>query len=79
MSSEEMRVDLESFVNKGIEEGWKGWPLRGLSRTREDWHQSHLAIPVNRVFLFSSQRIVPSLRGFDRFLGPSFPSRDFLS
>ena len=29
MNSDEMRVDLESFVNKGITEGWQGWPLKG--------------------------------------------------
>jgi hypothetical protein len=29
MSSEEMREELESFVNQGLEEGWYGWPLKG--------------------------------------------------
>lgn len=28
MNSDEMRVELESFVNKGITEGWHGWPLK---------------------------------------------------
>jgi hypothetical protein len=28
MSSEEMREELESFVNRGIEKGWEGWPLK---------------------------------------------------
>jgi hypothetical protein len=28
MSSKEMTEELESFVNKGIEEGWSGWPLK---------------------------------------------------
>ena len=31
MSSEEMRNELESFVNKGIREGWRGWPLKNWS------------------------------------------------
>jgi len=26
MSSEEMRIELESFVNQGLQEGWGGWP-----------------------------------------------------
>jgi hypothetical protein len=26
MSSEEMRTELETFVNKGLQEGWRGWP-----------------------------------------------------
>ncbi len=28
MSSEEMRTELESFVNKGLREGWTGWPVK---------------------------------------------------
>jgi len=32
MSSEEMRVELEAFVNAGLREGWGGWPLKGQSR-----------------------------------------------
>jgi hypothetical protein len=39
MSAEEMRTELEAFVNKGLREGWCGWPLkegwsRGLRRAR---------------------------------------------
>lgn len=26
MSSEEMRTELEIFVNEGLREGWRGWP-----------------------------------------------------
>jgi hypothetical protein len=32
MSSEEMRVELEAFVNTGLREGWCGWPLKKQSR-----------------------------------------------
>lgn len=28
MNSEEMRVELESFVNAGLRQGWRGWPLK---------------------------------------------------
>jgi hypothetical protein len=28
MDSEEMRIELESFVNAGLQEGWRGWPLK---------------------------------------------------
>jgi len=28
MSSEEMRIELESFVNRGLQEGWGGWPAK---------------------------------------------------
>ena len=34
MSSEEMRVELETFVNAGLQEGWCGWPLKGQSRVQ---------------------------------------------
>ena len=36
MSSEEMRTELEIFVNQGLQEGWRGWPRhddRGFRRT----------------------------------------------
>jgi len=36
MSSEEMRIELEAFVNTGLREGWCGWPLKEescISRT----------------------------------------------
>lgn len=35
MSSEEMRVELEAFVNTGLQEGWYGWPLKEESRTNQ--------------------------------------------
>jgi hypothetical protein len=28
MNSEQMRNELEIFVNKGLREGWRGWPLK---------------------------------------------------
>ena len=28
MSSEEMRIELETFVNAGLREGWRGWPVK---------------------------------------------------
>ncbi len=36
MSSNEMRVELEAFVNQGILEGWQGWPLKGQSGCRHE-------------------------------------------
>jgi len=26
MNPEEMRAELEIFVNQGLQEGWRGWP-----------------------------------------------------
>lgn len=34
MSAEEMRSDLEAFVNRGLSEGWCGWPMKGPSSCR---------------------------------------------
>ena len=31
MSSEEMRAELEIFVNEGLREGRRGWPLKSES------------------------------------------------
>jgi len=31
MSAEEMRNDLETFVNQGLSEGWCGWPTKGMA------------------------------------------------
>jgi hypothetical protein len=28
MSSEEMRTELEVFVNEGLRAGWQGWPVK---------------------------------------------------
>ena len=30
MSAEEMRNDLETFVNQGLSQGWCGWPKKGF-------------------------------------------------
>jgi hypothetical protein len=46
MSSEEMRTELEVFVNEGLREGWRGWPrhegrsFRGTERT-EGTNRTH--------------------------------------
>jgi hypothetical protein len=29
MSAEDMRIELEAFVNQGLAEGWCGWPTKG--------------------------------------------------
>ena len=36
MSAEEMRSDLEIFVNRGLSEGWGGWPTKGLAPGRAE-------------------------------------------
>ena len=34
MSSDEMRTELESFVNQGLRKGWRGWPVKGPREAR---------------------------------------------
>ncbi|UCD50684.1 MAG: hypothetical protein JSW27_24575 [Phycisphaerales bacterium] len=36
MSAEEMRIELEAFVNQGLEEGWCGWPTKGPLPDRKE-------------------------------------------
>ena len=31
MSAEQMRMELEAFVNTGLREGWHGWPMKNRS------------------------------------------------
>ena len=31
MSAEEMKNELEVFVNRGLSEGWGGWPTKNLA------------------------------------------------
>jgi hypothetical protein len=55
MSSEEMRTELEVFVNQGLREGWRGWPrhdsrsscrdvkTEGINRTHRTVRRSALS------------------------------------
>ncbi|MBN1507841.1 MAG: hypothetical protein JW955_13405 [Sedimentisphaerales bacterium] len=49
MSSEEMRIELEMFVNIGLREGWCGWPLKDGVRTGRG---SSLPLHANMVRLW---------------------------
>ncbi|MCU0914739.1 MAG: hypothetical protein MUC88_09270 [Planctomycetes bacterium] len=57
MSSEEMRVELELFVNQGLQQGWRGWPRHESRGTRGTDRINR----TNRAFGTS-----PDLRFFDR-------------
>ena len=35
MGAKDMRVELESFVNRGLQEGWHGWPRKNTGRRDE--------------------------------------------
>jgi len=36
MSAEDMRIELETFVNQGLQEGWRGWPMKGQFADQHD-------------------------------------------
>jgi hypothetical protein len=36
MSAEDMRIELEAFVNQGLAEGWCGWPTKGPLPDRKE-------------------------------------------
>ena len=46
MSAEEMRTELESFVNQGLEEGWRGWPTRGQATCFGEWPKACGSAPA---------------------------------
>jgi hypothetical protein len=56
MSSEQMRVELESFVNKGLKEGWRGWPLKSQPPCRERFHNLY-SMPAAAGFFGCVQQI----------------------
>ncbi len=39
MDSEEMRTELERFVNTGLREGWHGWPLKSAIGPSKPWRR----------------------------------------
>ncbi len=67
MNSEQMRTELEIFVNKGLREGWRGWPLKNeIQEVRSCGNRSSVtslriwrggrskpASPVERLGLFA--------------------------
>jgi hypothetical protein len=48
-----MKVELESFINKGLREGWAGWP----TKTKENIVQQEL------VFVTARRGVLPMQRG----------------
>ena len=37
MAAEQMRMELESFVNQGLQEDWRGWPMKGRLSGQEEF------------------------------------------
>jgi hypothetical protein len=72
MSSDEMRVDLESFVNEGLREGRQGWPLKSQLYCHHEGVRSVFlrAIPaLAQSFRGSLERTLPEEGRFSRLFG----------
>jgi len=65
MSSEEMRMELEAFVNAGLREGWGGWPLKVETGRTRTFARSWSATPAGAWRIGRDRRI--SLGLHDRF------------
>jgi len=52
MDSEAMRSDLEAFVNRGLQEGWHGWPTRREADERREAHQPYTIQTIDSRRLF---------------------------
>lgn len=46
MSAEQMRVELESFVNKGLKEGLRGWPVKASLAQAQASDRLYFAMPT---------------------------------
>jgi hypothetical protein len=75
-----MREELESFVNKGIEEGWSGWPLKGWSFDAGECRLKYCD-DNSATGLFNRAQSRPLLVGerFNRLFGVDLPDVDSLS
>jgi len=38
MDSDQMRLDVELFIDKGLKEGWRGWPLKSRGFGQAEVH-----------------------------------------
>jgi len=67
MSSEEMRIEMEKFVNAGLREGWRGWPLKAESHESGAWSSEAGDVPGHRFRVQDAGRLWPfaALRLFD--------------
>lgn len=80
MSSEEMREELESFVNKGIKEGWEGWPLKDWSLTCDELRLTCCTKAPDVGILSRFQRRVLRPEGrLNRYFQSDFQDMDWLS
>ena len=61
MSSEEMRTELERFVNTGLREGWTGWPLKADICSNDCLAREWSVAPA-RVWLRQLSGLAPATR-----------------
>jgi len=46
MNSEQMRTELEAFVNTGLRQGWRGWPVKAAGRDHRNMGGRLALVPV---------------------------------
>lgn len=51
MSAEQMRMELESFVNQGLQEDWRGWPMKGQMSGREEFPDARCLVSAAGMLL----------------------------
>jgi hypothetical protein len=68
MSSEELRLDLESFINKGLNKGLRGWPVKGQKRPVAG-NSSQRSGPLALLGLACCLRKRPAMRFFEAMRG----------
>lgn len=75
-----MREELESFVNKGIEEGWRGWPLKEWSLNCDELRLTCCVEAPGVGILSRFQRRVFRPAGrLNRYFQSDFQDMDWLS
>ncbi|HON90797.1 MAG TPA: hypothetical protein PLS24_02545 [Sedimentisphaerales bacterium] len=62
MNSDEMRIELEQFVNNGLREGWTGWPLKakGGACVQSRWGGQWSVLPDRAWRRGLDERICPA-------------------
>jgi len=53
MAAEQMRMELESFVNQGLQEDWRGWPMKGRLSGQEEYPDADCLVPLAGMVLGS--------------------------
>jgi hypothetical protein len=79
MDSEEMREELESFVNQGIKEGWNGWPVKDWSFATAQCRLGYGEVEGVEPLDFTQESPFPIWSRLDRLFQTRFQNMNRLS